>query len=258
MSLTLTQLAYQALRDIGCLRPGQSASTDVLNDILAAANQMLDAWQIDELIVPASTPAAYNLTAGKQIYTIGPTGADLAGPRPALIDEANVILNTVSPVVRSPIDILRDEGQWAAIRVQQIPSAIPLKLWYPHDFNPASGYGTLYLWPGPVANYQIELFTPVQFTQFADLTTAYRFPPAYESLIRSNLAIRIAPMMEIYSKLAKLAQPRRALIDLVQYQAGNLMERVKSYNAQAPVLGSDGSMMSGRGGAWNYGIGDYR
>ena len=41
------------------------------------------------------------------------------------------------------------------------------------------------------------LYLPTPLTEFADLSTAYTFPPGYERAIRSNLAVELAPFYGI-------------------------------------------------------------
>jgi len=263
MSLTFTQLATQSLRDIGCLRPGQQTSTDVLADCLTAGNQLLDGFLIDKLLVYTISIAAYTLTAAKQSYTIGPaeSAPNFTAARPTRIEEANLILNTVTPVVRLPMQLL-DDSQWAAIRVQQIPSAIPLKLYYDGGYSQTTGAATIYLWPGPLANYQLELFTWQQLQEFADLTTSYIFPPGYARLMRKALGVEIAPMMRMYAKVPGPGGIRGydpQMLALVIAQADQARMDVEAYNAPAPVAISDPMFGGGaaRRTAWNYAIGEY-
>jgi hypothetical protein len=80
MAYNLTQIATQALRDIGELRPGQSTSTDVTSDILFAANEMLDKWTLDRILVyyvsSAGPPVVYSVLAAfpdlTTTYTFAP------------------------------------------------------------------------------------------------------------------------------------------------------------------------------------------
>jgi hypothetical protein len=254
---SLTKFAYQALRDIGCLRPGQITSIDVLTDIQDEANQMIEGWQLDGYKIFTTRIDQYNLVGGTQIYTIGPNevAPNFTAPRPTRIEYANIILNTVSPVVRTPVDVIQDQG-WAGIAVQQIPFALPLKLYYDGGYDQTRGYATIYLWPGPLASYQLELFTWQQLVSFADLTTSYNFPPGYARAIRKNLAVSIAPMMEIYSKLAKLSRPRQALLAQVKQDARESMAILESYNSSPKTLPGDPAFMSGDRGGWNYAIGE--
>ena len=69
MALNLTQLAYQALRDLGCLRPGQTTSADVLADILAAANEVIDQWALERLFVLYGAAPGTTLTSFPDLTT---------------------------------------------------------------------------------------------------------------------------------------------------------------------------------------------
>jgi hypothetical protein len=262
-SITMTEFAYQAARDLGCLRAGQTLSTDILDDILIAGNQMLDSWLIDELAIPASTPQVYDLVAGQQSYTIGPNETPPTGftaPRPVEIEVANIILNTVSPVLRTPLELIVVE-QKAAIPVQDLPMTLPTRLYYAKNFDVSTGSGYLYIWGGALYAYQLEIFTWDQtvLSQFPDLTTAFIYPPGYQRMIRKCLAVEIAPLMTMYSKSARAESPMapsQTMLQIVSKQADDARAMVESYNAPAPILTGDPAFLgnSARRG-WNYLLG---
>src|SRR5438445_8386155 len=54
-------------------------------------------------------------------------------PRPVYIDDANIVLNNVNPVVRTPIRI-RDKDWWMANSVRTVPSSVPTDLYYDDSF----------------------------------------------------------------------------------------------------------------------------
>lgn len=256
---TADQFAYQSLRDLGCLRPAQKTSSDFLDDIFTALNNLVDTWLLDRFMCFTIRIDAYNLTGGRQIYTIGPSevAPNFTATRPTRIEEANIILNTVNPVVRLPLSPINDQ-EWASIRVQQIPFAIPTRMYYDGGFDQTAQFATIYLWPGPLSNYQLELFTWQQLTSFASRSTVYKFPPGYARCIQKNLAVEIAPMAAIYGKLERLAVPKAPLLALVQQQAREAKQQVESYNAPQPVITTDpGFMGGGHPGGWSYAIGDY-
>lgn len=271
MSVTLTQLAYQSLRDLGCLRPGQTTSQDVLNDILYEANQLIDAWLLDRFLVYQLTINEFTLTAGQQFYTIGPnetsnrvisgtTFFPIQNARPTRIEYANIILTTVTPVVRQSMEILRDDKQWGRIRVEQIPFAIPLKLFYDHGFDNTNGFGLIYLWPGPQSSYGLEYYTWKQLQSFASLTTPLNFPPGYQRLMQKNLAVEIAPMMRMYAKVpgpGGLRSYDPAMLARVEMQAREAKRDVEQYNApEEAVLVDPAFSGSNRKASFNYGSGD--
>lgn len=275
-SYTLQQFAVQALRDIGCLRSGQSfiagPNADIIQDILTAAQQLVDAWLLDELLVPFIRIDVYTLTAGTQYYTIGPnettgrvlnegniTTKPIQATRPTRIQWANLLINTTNPVVRQPIEILRDDDEWGKLRVQQIPFAIPYKLYYDHQFDPTNGFGVLYLWPGPLASYQLEVFTWQQIQNFADAVTAYSFGPGYARFIRKTLAVEIVPMMRMYVKERRLGIPDPIMLNEVKVQAKHARRDLERYNAPEPAVVVDQAFQGTRGrGTFSYGSGDVR
>lgn len=260
--INLTQFGYQAARDIGCLRAGQTLSADILADIKDAANQMMDAWLIEEMMIPASPALIFNLTAGQQDYIIGPgqVSPNFDAERPTEIEIANIILNTVNPVLRTPLEIINVE-QKASIPVQSLPQTLPTRLYYERNFNVADGSARIFIWGGAIDAYQLELFTWDQSVlhQFPDLTTNYIYPPGYQNLIRKNLAVAIAPLMTMYSKSARADHPMlpsAELLKLVMKQASDAIQSVTSYNADDPILTGDPAFLgnSARRG-WNYLLG---
>jgi hypothetical protein len=249
-SYTCTQIIQDALYDLGVLRIGQLANADLLAAGQRAGNQMLDAMLLNRLLVFAIRPDIYTLTAA-QTYTIGPAGADLTNPRPTQIEDANVLINTISPVIRKPLRI-GNTAEWASYAVRVMLNLIPTFLYYDKNFDVTNGWGSLNLWPGPVAGYQLELFTWQQLQEFEDLTTSYKFPPGYARLMRKNLALEVAPMVKGY---AKIDQP---LLDLIARQARDAMGEVESYNAPEQLQQCDEMFLgsSSSGGTFNWQTGE--
>lgn len=257
MTVTGTQIITRALKDLGCLRPGQGAGAAELADGLDALNERIDADLLNPLMLYAFRPDIFTMTAGVQVYKIGPgqVAPNFNSGRPTDIERANILLNTVSPIVRLPLH-LADVDEWAAIRVRDIKFAIPLEMYFDRNFDPTGQFATLNFWPGPQSNYQLELFTTQQLQQFPDLITALNWPPGYVNYLRKNLAVDIAPQMELISKTSRLARPRQDLLQLVIKQAREAKAAVESYNAQHPVLALDPAYKGGRGSMWNYSIGE--
>jgi hypothetical protein len=257
MIVTPQQLIYGALRDLGELRPAQNTSADALADALAQLNNVLDLWLTDELWVPFETITDYQLVAGQQSYTIGgPTsGANFTTGRPTGVTAATIILNTTTPSVRFPIDII-DGKEWESIRVQQIPTAIPLRMYYDLNYDPVAGIATIYLWPGPLSNYQLELLEWGQLQQFASLSSTYNVPPGYAQALRKALAVELSPAFTLYSKLPK--ELIASNLAQVTQQAREAKAMVQTYNAPDALLQCDPMFRAAsRKGSWNYAIGDY-
>jgi hypothetical protein len=219
---------------------------------------MIDAWRIEEFMAYAYPAVAYDLTPGVQEYFIGPLEVppNFTGPRPTGIRDADVILNNVNPVLRVPLEIINVD-RWADIAVQQIPNALPLKLYYVHDWNAhTDGSAGIFIWPGPLDSYQLELYASetMPFTEFPDLTTSFSFPPAYERMFRKNLAVNIAPMMALYNKLGRMsAEVNSEMLAMVKQQAVDSKEAVFSDNAPDFELHGDPAFCgSGTQKGWNW------
>jgi hypothetical protein len=83
------------------------------------------------------------------------------------------------------------------------------------------------------------LYVPTALTQFADLTTAYTFPPGYEEALRYQLSLRLAQEFgaEITGALATLASDSLA--------------NIKRVNISQETLGIDPAL-SASGGKYNW------
>lgn len=259
--VNFTTLAQQALRDLGVLRPGQSASIDSLSEMLKVGNQMLDSWLLDGQMVYTRRIDAYTLVAGQQTYTIGPVSATFTTDRPTRIEYANIIINTVTPAVRRPVELITDQ-QWMGIRLQSVPSAIPTKLYYDGGFtqfvssNP--GFATIYLWPGPLTTYQLELCTWQQLATFLDINTNYALPPGYARAIQKGLAAEMIPAMDIMAKTYGTRAPRGPLVDRIERQARQARNDLRDYNSPSPILPGDPAFYgAGTEAGWNYALGEF-
>lgn len=230
MSITFQQLAYLTMRDLGVLRPAQTGAPDVLSDMLNEANDMLDSYKLNRFLVLSENIASYTLTTNLQTYQIGAgqTGNNFNAVRPTSIEKANVVYTATTPVVRCQLQMLNFK-EWSEIAIQNVTASQPMKMYYDKGFDPTTGFGTIYLFPKPDAAYALELYTwdQTQWSGFADLTTAYNFPPGYQEMIRRNLAVRCLPMMRIYLKtpmdpvtLAELKSAAEMLrVQMQQYNA---------------------------------------
>lgn len=201
MNVTAQNLINNSLEHLGVEFPQFGPGPDVSQSMFLQLNRLMELWQIDNFMVPAIVPSAYTLTSGIQQYTIGP-GA--TGPYafptqwPVRIELANIILNNTYPQIRQPLQI-NTFRQWGDIQVQPIPYAIPQQLWWDRQY-PISN---LYLWPGPMQSYQLELFMPVPLNTFADLgTTSYNLGFGYAECIELNLAVRAYSRMRLMLKIA--------------------------------------------------------
>jgi len=98
--------------------------------------------------------------------------------RPEKIEDANIILNNLSPIVKCPLRI-RDKDWWVANSIPSVPTSIPTDLYY----DPTFPNGQIYLWPLQNVNYGLELETWTNLSQYTSLTQQFWMPPGYEDAV---------------------------------------------------------------------------
>jgi hypothetical protein len=248
--IPISNLIYRAYRIIGVLgEAGRGYSTSELNDGIDVLNSLLDAWGIDRLKVWTIAAAQYPFTSSKQIWTIGidPSGntiADFGVARPTRIEQANIITQIPGGnPVRTSLELLDDQA-WSQIKVQNVASSIPTKL-YDDYADPLS---SLYLWPYPNAGGQIELYTWQLFSRYSSATDLLQVPPGYLRAIEYNLALELAPRF-----------PRRAKVSELAVETARIaLAEVQAHNAPDPIMSCDlGLLSAGRQrSGWSYLIGE--
>ena len=204
--------ATRAFQSIGVA----GAVDTISSEDAALALNVLNEW-IDQLGIQRNT-----------IYTVK-RGGTINVARPIWIQDVGLILDTgASTPVEAPRQLFTDE-EYAGIAQKTLQSGLIQGIWFDHEW--ASGLGNIHVWPVPnVGTTQLVLYLPTPLTEFADLSTAYTFPPGYERAIRSNLAVELAPFYGIP------VSP-----DLRQ-QASSAMLRIKRANVRMREVPIDPSL----------------
>ena len=81
----------RALRLLGILAEGETASADTANDALVALNQMIDSWNTERLSVFCTQDQVFTWPANQIVRTLGPSG-DFVGNRPVLLDDSTYLV----------------------------------------------------------------------------------------------------------------------------------------------------------------------
>jgi hypothetical protein len=237
---TANDIIYAALRALGVLRPGMTASSDAMADGLAWLNDMVDAWNAERLMIPALVRETMVLTPGTQEYAMpGNTSA-----RPGRIEHAGIVVS--GSTIEDPIELLTAQ-RWAGIALKSqagTPSAIY------DDRQMPTAY--LYVWPVPVSADTLALYGWQTLAGFADLTTEYGFGPGYVQALKTCLASAIAPH---FIGQAKIPQPLLSKIDMDAVAA---KARIKSRNTPMIEMRCDPALTGTRGGRWDVISGGYR
>jgi hypothetical protein len=185
-TLTLTTLATDAALYLGILDSGGSLSSAQLQDALRAANDFLDNWSSEEIMVPGLLLQTFSLVAGTGSYLIG-TGLTFNVTRPMAI-EAAVHVNTMNGVpYETPIKIVNG-AEWASLDNRAASNNIIDFLFYDRQIANAK----VYVSPRPLGG-SIELTMWTALTQFVDTTTAITIPFGYAQPMKYAMAMAMAP-----------------------------------------------------------------
>jgi hypothetical protein len=192
---TAQDIITDAFTEIGVVtNPGQTPSAEHSAFGLNRLNQLVQEWNTRRAFLYTTDILTFALTVGQNIYTIGPasTTPDFVTPRPvgpqpgSGILMANIIL-AGNPDVYVPMGIM-DDQEWAALRVRDISSTVPLCL-YNDGANPKSN---IYIYGTPSEARDIELWVKHQTADFASLATTFEVPMGYQKAITQTLAENLA------------------------------------------------------------------
>lgn len=178
-----------ALKELRVVRSGDSVEPDLLDDGLGKLNRLLDRWNANPRARYAVGFSSYTLTTNHQPHTIGPNSADFTvAMRPVRIKGANLILTSVSPAVRVPLNI-RDDAWWLGLPVPTIATPFPTDLYY----SPGWPNGEINLYPVPTQANDLELLTDSLFGSVT-LQDTFWMPYGYRDAITLTLAEEMADM----------------------------------------------------------------
>lgn len=224
MSASGLDIVKGAMRAVNILSSGRNPTAAESEDYVEILNQFIDACNAERLLIyTINRLGPFDLTIGKQFYTVG-TGGDINIPRPPRIESMSIInLNNNVQPVELPIDML-DEMAWQSIPVKNIPGPLPDKVWDDGGFP----MRTLGYWTIPSVPVQTVIYGWGALTQFPNLNTKQAFPPGYLEFMRYNLAIRL-DNAEITPQVMTLAMESKA--------------RIKSFNAPIITLQCDDALM---------------
>lgn len=186
MTFTGRNLVEGSLKLLGVLAVGENASANELADGLERANEMLDSWSAENLMIYAKVREEFSLSAGKDSYTIGTNGSpDFNTSRP--VDYLSFGLEHDGGNTETPVKII-SQGQYAGLRSKSVTSNIPFYVFiegtWPND--------TLKLYPVPSESNTLVIYSLKalsEFTKNADID----LPQGYKKALRYNLAVELAP-----------------------------------------------------------------
>ncbi len=184
--MTLTELITSSLRSIGVKNPGVTLTAEEANDAKEILNLLLDELSVDVGTIYAATLEGLTLAVGIASYTIGTTAIapNFITIRPTQILNAFV---RDSGAIDYQVEII-GPGKYQGISSKTTAG----RPYYLH-FVGTAPLGTIYLYPVPDAADTLYLDSLKPLTELTDLTATIALPPGYKAMLKSNLAVKLAP-----------------------------------------------------------------
>lgn len=181
-SLNRDQLISMALRKLGVLPTGISATTSQINDCVDSLQAIVKAFNADGMPLWKIDQTTFSTVVGTSSYAIG-VGATIPVPKPLKILKALVTPSGSSAI---PID---QTTQYDFLDLPSTGSGMPIQFSYIND----RVSGTVKLWPNPDAVYTITLLYQSPFEDMDAATNDFDFPSEWMMAIVYNLAWAMSP-----------------------------------------------------------------
>jgi len=176
----------RALRLLGVLAEGETASAALSQDALMAMNRMLDSWNTERLSVFCTQDQTFTWPAGQITRTLGPSG-NFIGLRPVLLDESTYYRDA-STNVSFGIKFINQQ-QYNGIAVKTVTSTYPQVIFVNMGFPDV----TMTIYPQPTRDLEWHFISVQKLDEPATLVTDLLFPPGYLRAFTYNLAMELAP-----------------------------------------------------------------
>ena len=235
---TVLDVINLALKEIGVLEAGETATADDSTDGLVTLNHLMDGYAAERLQIYKVTRTTWTIVSGTQTYTIG-TGGDVNIARPVYIDHVTFIDTSPSKNIEYQLSPLTEDA-WARVPIKTLQSPFPTA-WYEDAVFPLR---TLSFWPVPTSSTLLGgIYVPTAVAEFSATSTAISLPPGYRRMLVKGLAVEMLPS---YGR-----QPHPALLQA----ADEAKEVVKRTNTRLLDMNFEGgSLIQGRSRNFVYNI----
>ena len=188
-SVNRDQVITAALRKIGVVAQGETATTDQITEGAFALNLLVKAWEADGMPLWALRTTAIPLTAGKTSYSIGTDiSNDIVTDKPLKVIQAW----NRDPISKVDIPMRIITKQEYAILGNKTTSGKPIQLYY----EPQRDQGVVYLFPTPassdVSSSVIYITYQRPFEDFNASSDTPDFPQEWYEAVVYGLATRLA------------------------------------------------------------------
>ena len=179
--ITVKRLIGLALQEIGVIGATEEPTAEDVTDALDYLRMMLNAWSVDNLLVPVVTRESFD-SLGQRIFTIGP-GADFDTRRPIeiatiRIDDGSGTEHYVDPIAENVLD---------KMPTKDVVSDFPRYYHYSNDFP----LGRIAFSSVMRPDYTVYIRSHKALDESLVLTEEMGLPENYQRLVLLGLAIEI-------------------------------------------------------------------
>lgn len=210
---TASDLINGALRDVGALASGETATAEDTSDALELLNHLLGQWQATGLNVYALKDVSFAVT-GAASYTIG-TGGNVAVARPVSVEAAF----WRSGDLDYPLTVINAFQDYQRIGDKTL-TGVPGAIYY----LPSYSLGKVYAYPMPTTG-DLHLTVKEALQTFASASETVTLPPEYMLALRYSLA-----------ELLKISYPEAQPRFDIEKAAKTARTIIKRNNVQIPIL----------------------
>jgi len=211
MSVTTAQdLIKGALKLLQVYSSDTVITADEANDGLDTLNLILETLSLESFIIPYEVKETFTLTPNQAIHTWG-TGGNFNSERPLRVDQCTVNVSGTDWPVR-----IMAYDDWAAIKLKTLNTNYTQYAYIEEQFPLAN----VYLWPvSPSAN-TVTFYSRKQLAQFATLYTSISLPPGYKQMLKTMLAVALAPEYQTTAgeDVIRMATAAKAAVKRVNYR----------------------------------------
>lgn len=221
-----------ALRIIGVAASGESIDANDLLEAVDEANNMLEQWSLEDLMIYYDKVDIIPLIAGQISYSIGPTGTDLVTTRP---------IEILSAAYRSsnldyPVIVKSHQDYQRVVQKTTTGNTFPEILAY----QPTNPNGTILIWPVPTSGLTLRILSNKLFISISEPSIDMVLPIGYKDCFVYGLAERLC-----------LKYGRLDLLPLISEKARNSKMIVKRKNTKKTTRIMNGMFLSKTNAIYN-------
>ena len=207
-------LIKRVLRGIGFISPNIDPTSSESNQALTSINDMLAAWNRENLMLFTENRTTHSNTAAAGDYTWGASGNITSPARPDVHERHSRLSGTGTSQLEIPLHVIRNWNEWRSYSLKSSEATVPSVVFLDESYPDAN----LYYRPIPTATLTAILYTKKRLSALT-LAGSISLPDGYERAIRLNAMVELAP------EFRKPEAVTQQLIDLAAEAKGWIKSR---------------------------------